>query len=296
MKLPRDVEDSVVEKRLEHAVAHAFTVLQNLFEESSEHEKASISPRFVACAALFLHLQDSHCKERLGAWQPFCVQHKSARATTASSTLKRYISSDVVGEDDRSPLSGFPRCVAHLTSTLDPEMHPVATPPVLCWLCGAGFCSHQSLYRHTREAHGDYAEYRKRLFWVAQERGPLPLLPWQKRHMLSSLSFFQCFSIPESGAMEWTEERSVSTAEQRQEIACAICARKDWQEHRYRVYLWREPEETSVGDGVTPETVLQNPSVQEELGDAATQGRNLTAGRAPHFLRTMNEGLSLIHI
>ena len=88
LELPRGVEDSVVEKRLEHAVAHAFTVLQSLFHERSEHATASISPRFVACAALFLHLQDSHCKERLGTWQPFRVQQKSARAKQSNTTLK----------------------------------------------------------------------------------------------------------------------------------------------------------------------------------------------------------------
>ena len=78
----------------------------------------------------------------------------------------------------------------------------MATPPVLCWLCGAGFLSWQALYRHTRSAHGDWAEYRKHLFWLAQKLGFLPLLPWQKRHMLANFSFFQCFSIPESGGVE----------------------------------------------------------------------------------------------
>jgi hypothetical protein len=80
LKLTRHVEDSVVEKRLEHAVAHAFTVLQSLFNERGEHAAAPISSRFVACAALFLHLQDSHCKERLGSWQPFRV-HGQVRAS-----------------------------------------------------------------------------------------------------------------------------------------------------------------------------------------------------------------------
>ena len=104
--------------------------------------------------------------------------------------LKRYVTSEQLGEDGKSPLSQFPRCLEHLTSSLDPEVHAVATPPVLCWLCGAGFLSREAHYRHAREAHGDYAEYRKHLFWLAQERGFLPLLPWQKRHMLANLSFF----------------------------------------------------------------------------------------------------------
>ena len=89
--------------------------------------------------------------------------------------------------------------------------------------------------------------------------------------MLSNLSFFQCFSIPESGAMEWSEPQSASTAERRQEVGCAICARKDWLEHRYRLYLWRAPEQASAGDDLNPEMMGENPSVQEELGDAVQQ-------------------------
>ena len=136
--------------------------------------------------------------------------------------IKRYVSSEQLGEDENTPLAQFPRCCEHLTADLNPEVHAVATPPVLCWLCGAGFLSQQALYRHTRATHGDYAEYRKHLFWLAQKLGFLPLLPWQKRHMLANLSFFQCFSVPGSGAMEWNEDHSPNTAEERHEVGCAI--------------------------------------------------------------------------
>ena len=157
LKLTRQAEDSVVEKQLQQAVAHAFTVLQSLFNTRDAHATALISPRFVACAALFLHLQDGHCKEAVDAWQPFRVQERSARATKSTTMFKRYVTSEQLGEDGDSPLSQFPRCCDHLTSSLDPEAHAVASPPVLCWLCGAGFLSHQALYRHARQAHGDHA-------------------------------------------------------------------------------------------------------------------------------------------
>ena len=87
-----------------------------------------------------------------------------------------------------------------------------------------------------------------------------------KWHMLASLSFFQCFSIPETGAIGWVEEQSIQTAEQRREVGCALCARNVWLEHRYR-YLWREPDNPSIGDDLNPEMVLQSPSLQEELGE-----------------------------
>ena len=116
----------------------------------------------------------------------------------------------------------------------------------------------------------------------------MPLLTWQTRHMLARISFIQCFSIPESGAMGWAEGQSLITAEQRQ--GCAICARKDWLEHCFRVYLWREPEQAFTGDDLSAETVLQSPSVQEELGDSAPQTLDLSTGRVDYFLRTRNEG------
>ena len=39
---------------------------------------------------------------------------------------------------------------------------PVASPPVMCWICGEGFLHNGALFKHCGEAHGDYAEYRKR--------------------------------------------------------------------------------------------------------------------------------------
>ena len=79
--------------------------------------------------------------------------------------------------------------------------------------------------------------------------------------------------------MEWSEEQSVITAERRQEVGCAICARKDWLEYRHRVYLWREPEKASALDDLNPDMVLESPSVQEELGHAAPQSIDLPSSR-----------------
>ena len=60
-----------------------------------------------------------------------------------------------------------------------------------------------------------------------------------------------CFSMPGSGCIEWSEDKTIMTAEQRQEIGCAICAQKDWLEHRYRVYLWRKPDDVSADNDNT---------------------------------------------
>ena len=90
--------------------------------------------------------------------------------------------------------------------------------------------------------------------------------------------------------MGWSEGKSPTTAERRQEMGCAICARKDWLEHRYRVYLWREPGEACAANDPKPEVVLQNPSTLEELGGVAPPDHDLSSGRPDHSLLTMNEG------
>ena len=80
MKLTQKCEDSVVEERLQCSVAHTFSVLQSLLSASGEHASALVSSRFIACVVLFLHLQDTHTKGSLGAWQPCRMQERSASA------------------------------------------------------------------------------------------------------------------------------------------------------------------------------------------------------------------------
>ena len=119
-------------------------------------------------------------------------------------------------------------------------MLPVASPPVMCWICGEGFTHNGAFFRHCSEAHGGYAEYRKRLLWRAQQDGFKPLLPWVKRHILQSATFHLTFSVPGSFSLHWNHPEAIATARTRCEVACVVCARKDWLENRYPVYLWRE--------------------------------------------------------
>jgi hypothetical protein len=119
-------------------------------------------------------------------------------------------------------------------------MLPVASPPVMCWICGEGFTHNGAFFQHCSDAHGGYAEYRKRLLWRAQQDGFKPLLPWVKRHILQSATFHLTFSVPGSCSLHWNHPEAIAVARARCEVACVVCARKDWLENRYRVYLWRE--------------------------------------------------------
>ena len=83
-------------------------------------------------------------------------------------------------------------------------MLPVASPPVMCWICGEGFTHNGAFFQHCSDAHGGYAEYRKRLLWRAQQDGFKPLLPWVKRHILQSATFHLTFSVPGSCSVSYT--------------------------------------------------------------------------------------------
>ena len=74
--------------------------------------------------------------------------------------------------------------------------------------------------------------------------------------------------------------KTIDTAKPRQEIGCAVCARKDWLETRYRVYLWREPDADSMPD--LDEMEPRSSAVGERV-DANT-------GQATLYARTMSDG------
>ena len=121
----------------------------------------------------------------------------------------------------------------------------VASPPVICWICGEGFRNNLAHKAHCEELHGDYAEYRKRLFWRAQQDGFQPMLPWVKRHILQSASFHLGYSVPGACSLKWCHPDSFIAAMPRAEVPCVVCARKDWIEMRFQIHLWREADGSS---------------------------------------------------
>ena len=129
---------------------------------------------------------------------------------------KQYTPQDACGEDVELAASRLPAYFSRLADSAEQPvpssssaayqpaaaasdlMLPVASPPVMCWICGEGFTHNGAFYQHCTDAHGGYAEYRKRLLWRAQQDGFKPLLPWVKRHILQSATFHLTFSVPGS--------------------------------------------------------------------------------------------------
>ena len=71
--------------------------------------------------------------------------------------------------------------------------------PRICQLCGKGFLHFEALVKHCGDEHYSYAEYRKRLFFEAEQIPALPLTHQRKRTMLANFSFHQTHSIPAQG-------------------------------------------------------------------------------------------------
>ena len=113
-----------------------------------------------------------------------------------------------------------------------------------------------SLFKHCREKHVDPAEYRKRIFWQADRNGFLPL------HLT--------YSIPGSLGLRWHHPDAMAVARPRCEVACVVCARKDWLENRHSVYLWRE------ADGRTTLSELQH--IKSGDSELLTCGEHLCFG------------------
>ena len=123
-------------------------------------------------------------------------------------------------------------------------MLPVASPPVMCWICGEGFTHNGAFLQRCSHAHGGYAEYRNRLLWRAQQDGFKPLLPWVKRPIVQSATFILTSSVPGALSLHWNHPEAIAVAKVRREVACVVCARRDWLDNRFPVYLWREATDT----------------------------------------------------
>lgn len=115
--------------------------------------------------------------------------------------LPMYISSEAVESEDKLAWELLPKHVSEMSHSSSSNLtaQSLASAPVICRLChlGPGFSSCQTLFAHAAKKHSGWAEYRKRLFYLASQNGIQPLLPCVKRNMLQGCACFQQFSAPE---------------------------------------------------------------------------------------------------
>ncbi|CAK0869013.1 unnamed protein product, partial [Prorocentrum cordatum] len=122
---------------------------------------------------------------------------------------------------------------------------PVASPPVMCWICGEGFTRDGAFFKRCSDARGGCAEYRKRPLWRARQGGVKPLLPWVKRRILQSATFHLTFSVPGSLSLHWNRPEAIAVAKARCE------------EHvSFRVLLLGNGQEEALQSGLTGNRIL----------------------------------------
>ena len=66
------------------------------------------------------------------------------------------------------------------------------------------------------------------------------MLPWVKRHVLQAATLHLTYSVPETQRLKWKHSTSFNATLTGAEMSYVVCARQDWIEQRFRVYLWRE--------------------------------------------------------
>ena len=145
-------------------------------------------------------------------------------------------------------------------------LEPRLTAPLHCMLCGDGFASDAALENHVVSSHVSTAEYRKRVLFKYEKRGPQAVTPSEKRNMVQNFAHFQQYSHPGAGSCVFSGEPPVP----RSEAACAICARLDWKEHRVKLNLFAAPPAVSNAE---QDDLSEQSSANDTNTTAATQMR-----------------------
>ena len=161
---------------------------------------------------------------------------------------------------------------------------PELSPPRLCELCGAGFVTWSDLNKHVEVKHGNWAEYRKRVFWHAQfdTQHPcygLPLSWKRKRRMIANATtrLVSSTKLHEEGAEG--ERPTPPERFSRKMVGCAVCATKMWEERMRRCYMFRKlglGEEASKQEEVEEERAQSDASGEDQVSRVRGRQRLLS--------------------
>ena len=183
---------------------------QFILEHNLEQSMQILRPRRILTLCIWHAYLQATCSKRLVP---------PSLRTIAFLTKPRYIpAKDIVVPD-----------IPHFRKMANEDGPPIISAPRECQLCGEGFVDFMHLVKHCECTHGNWNEYRKRVFYEADELDALPLPRQRKRQQLSNFTYHLTHSLPGDGG----------AAQPRRMEACAVCARKGWLESRYRVYLFK---------------------------------------------------------
>ena len=130
----------------------------------------------------------------------------------------------------------------------------------MCQLCDADFISEKSFSEHKKQCHAGECEYRKRVLYLMEGQGCRPITGQEKRIMVQNFAHFQQYCYPSAKGNYFAEGEEVP----RCEAACAICARKDWLEHRFKLRLFAEPPAATVSEDAAAEPDPEETELDED--------------------------------
>ena len=164
---------------------------------------------------------------------------------------------------------------------------PILTAPLVCMLCvpGAGFLTDVSFLQHCVACHGGWAEYRKRVLYLLEARGPHPISAQEKRLMVQNYAFFEQHSLPSAGGNVFKDTELVPRAE----AACVVCARLDWLERRYKLRLFAEAPER-------PGHCIGEESAEESESSGGEERQGLLQVRGEYCLQNPGEVAELLAV
>ena len=158
----------------------------------------------------------------------------------------------------------------------------VEIPPAASQLCESDSLTEEDFARHKLEHHAGEAEYRKRVLYLMAETGCRPITAQEKRIMVQNFAHFQQFCHPGSKGNFFSSGKEVP----RCEAACAICAQKDYLEHRHKLSLFGAAPEHH-GQELCSDAAGDLGNVSEGEGEAdAPRTRALLKHRGVYYLQS----------
>ena len=121
---------------------------------------------------------------------------------------------------------------------------PIIAGPLVCQLCESDFTTEEDFVRHKLQDHAGEAEYRKRVLYLMAEAGCRPITAQEKRLMVQNFAHFKQFCHPGSSGNRFSGGEAVP----RCEAANAVCAQKDYLEHRHKLSLFGAVPEERVSE------------------------------------------------
>ena len=175
-------------------------------------------------------------------------------ASSASAGLGTYIPGDDI---DGNELRSF-------------ADEPIICGPLVCQLCDKDFINAKAFADHKKNAHAGESEYRKRVLFLMSEQGCKPITAQEKRLMVQNYAHFQQYCYPGAKGNYFADGEEVP----RCEAACAICARKDWLEHRHKLRLFANMPSGVVSEDAEADLDSTN-DFREDDGGAAQPAAKL---------------------